>query len=146
MTVREAVKEDLAKLLLLYQHLHNEEMPESATDLERIWEKILENPLLVYFVVEIDGLIVSSCNLAITSNLTRKGRPVGLIENVVTHADYRNRGLGKNVIQSAISYARRENCYKVMLLSGSDRKEAHKLYESLGFDSAKKVGFVLKFD
>ena len=102
MTVRRAVKTDLDKLLLLYQHLHTDDVQAADKVLVKVWNEILEDPSLAYFVIEMDGLIVTSCNLALIPNLTRAGRPIGLIENVVTHTDYRNLGLGKKVMQSAI--------------------------------------------
>ena len=77
-------------------------------------------------------------------NLTRNQRPYALIENVVTHRDYRRRGFGKVVIDKAINYAKEKDCYKIMLLSDSSRTEAHRFYESLGFDGNAKAGFLMR--
>jgi GNAT superfamily N-acetyltransferase len=47
------------------------------------------------------------------------------------------------VIQAALDFARNRNCYKVMLLSSARRTEAHRFYETLGFSSTDKAGFVM---
>jgi ribosomal protein S18 acetylase RimI-like enzyme len=90
--------------------------------------------------------VVSTCNIAIIPNLTHGGRPNAFIENVVTDEKYRRRGCGRKVLQMAIDYAKECNCHKVVLLSGSRRTDAHKFYESIGFDGGSKRGFVIKFE
>lgn len=144
MVIRRIKENDLEKLLLLYRHLHEDDTPASKDDLEKVWKEIFENDSIIYFVIELDGLLVSSCNLTIIPNLTRGGRPFGLIENVVTHSDYRNKGLGKSIMETAIDFAKSKNCYKVMLLSAAVREEAHEFYEKLGFSSQDKVGYAMK--
>ena len=144
MQVRRVKETDLEKLLMLYKHLHQEDAAISKEVSEQVWQEILSNDAFVYFVVEVDDLLVCSCNVTIIPNLTRGGRSIGLIENVITHSDYRHKGLGKAVIQTAIDFARRKDCYKVMLLSGAARKESHKFYHALGFSSEDKVGFSMK--
>lgn len=106
------------------------------------WRSILGDPRLNYFIAEVDGMFAATCNLTIIPNLTYNLRPYGLIENVVTHADYRRRGLGRLVMEAALSTAWEAGCYKVMLLSGVGRAEAHRFYESMGFHGDKKAGFI----
>ena len=87
---------------------------------------------------------VSTCALTIVPNLTRSARPDGLIENVVTHPDYRKRGIGTQVLQHALSLAWSRNCYKVMLMTGSKQESTMRFYEQAGFTCGEKTGFIAR--
>jgi len=56
----------------------------------------------------------------------------------------RRRGLARAVLEFALKLAWSRGCYKVILLSGVQRSEAHKLYESIGFRGDVERGFVAK--
>lgn len=145
MSVRSIRKDELQELLKLYEHLLEKDYPLPDTSvILSVWEKILFDPLRHYFVIEYEKKIVSSCNLSIILNLTRGCRPYGLIENVVTHNDYRRRGFGKKVLQYALEVAWRNNCYKVMLLTGSKDSGVHRFYQEAGFLKGIKTGFIAK--
>lgn len=77
-------------------------------------------------------------------NLTRGGRPYGLIENVVTHADFRKRGIGKALLAHTLAYAWSVHCYKVMLMTGRKDEATLRFYEGAGFDRHSKQAFVAK--
>jgi GNAT superfamily N-acetyltransferase len=77
-------------------------------------------------------------------NLTRACRPYGLIENVVTHPNHRNKGHGKAVLAHSLSFAWSQDCYKVMLLTGSKREAVYRFYEAAGFDRNEKQAFVAR--
>ena len=141
--IRAVKQAELPELLALYQHLNPDDRPLSIDrHLETHWENIYSNPLLHYLVGELDNKIVSSCTLAIIPNLTRGARPYGLIENVVTHADYRGRGLAGQVLKQALQMAWEQNCYKVMLLTSSKEETTLRFYEKNGFKRNIKTGFV----
>jgi GNAT superfamily N-acetyltransferase len=142
--VRHIGKNELPKLLDLYQHLHEEgdaPLPPQG-QLEALWGEIAANPMLYYFVGEVYGQLVCSCTLAIIPNLTRGARPYGLIENVVTHRDYRRRGFATQILRHALHVAWDQNCYKVMLLTGRKDEATLKFYEKAGFKCDVKTGFV----
>lgn len=136
---------ELWDLLNLYKHFNNGDPElEDNNELHKPWDDIYNDSSLYYIVAEKEGLLVSTCNISIIKNLTRDARPYGLIENVLTHSNYRNRGLGKKVLNKAIDIAKANNCYKVMLLTGSKKEETLNFYKSAGFRQDIKTGFIIK--
>ena len=92
----------------------------------------------------VEGKLVSSCTIAIVPNLTRGCRPYGVIENVVTLAGFRRQGYGQAVLEHALLWAWKKNCYKVMLLTGRQDKGTLAFYEKAGFDKKAKQAFLAK--
>ena len=140
--IREARKEDLDALLKLYLFLHEDSIPELNVHLEKTWNQILEDPNHHLIVNEIDGQIVSSCVCVIIPNLTRNVRPYAFVENVVTHADYRRHGYAGECLAYARQIAEKENCYKMMLLTGSKDPKTLRFYEKAGYNSSDKTAFI----
>ena len=140
--VREAKKDDLEALLKLYLFLHEENIPEQNEHLEKTWNQIIGDPNHHLIVNEIDGQIVSSCVCVIIPNLTRNVRPYAFVENVVTHADHRKKGYAGECLDYARKIAERENCYKMMLLTGSKKPETLHFYEKAGYNSTDKTAFI----
>ena len=140
--VREANREDLDALLELYLFLHEDSIPEPGEHLQRTWEQIIKDPNHHLIVNEVDGRIVSSCVCVIIPNLTRNVRPYAFIENVVTHADYTGKGYAGECLDFAKTIAEQENCYKMMLLTGSKAADTLRFYEKAGYNSSDKTAFI----
>lgn len=136
---------DLQTLLRLYTHLHQQdaELPPDV-EIRAIWRELITSPRHAYFGVFSNTELVSACALAMVPNLTRGGRPYGVIENVVTHLAHRKRGYGGSVVQAALAHAWDSRCYKVMLLTGRREPATLRFYESLGFDPHGKQAFLAK--
>lgn len=140
--VREANKDDLEAVLELYLFLHDDSIPEHDDHLAKTWDQIMDDPNHHIIVNEVDGKIVSSCVCVIIPNLTRNVRPYAFVENVVTHADYRCRGLAGECLAYAKQIAEKENCYKMMLLTGSKRESTLRFYQNAGYNSNDKTAFI----
>ena len=93
-------------------------------------------------VNEISGKIVSSCVCVIIPNLTRNIRPYAFIENVVTHSAYRGNGYATECLNHAKRIAVKENCYKMMLLTGSKAESTLNFYSNAGYNSSDKTAFI----
>lgn len=143
--IRKIRPDELPALLDLYRHLHADDpaLPVTA-EIEQLWACILADPARRYLVAEVGGRLVASCVLVIIPNLTRGARPYGLIENVVTHPDFRKRGLGTQLLKAALTFAWEQQCYKVMLLTGRQDEATLRFYQQAGFEGGVKTGFVAK--
>ena len=140
--VREAVKEDLDELLNLYLFLHEKNIPKKSEYLENTWKTIIEDINHHIVVKEINGKIVSSCVCVIIPNLTRNIRPYALIENVVTNDEYRGKGYATECLNYAKKIAIKNNCYKMMLLTGTKNENTLAFYKSAGYNSDDKIAFI----
>lgn len=143
-TARKAEARDLDGILALYRELRPRD-PELAPAVAReVFANLLDRDDVHVLVCEVGGVLVATCMLAVIPNLASGARPFGIIEHVVTLSTHRGRGYARFVLEHALALAWSRGCYKVMLLSGAQRKEAHKLYESVGFDGDVERGFVAK--
>lgn len=143
--VRPIKYDELESLLALYKYLIPDDPKlEIDTTIEKHWNEILTDPNYFYLVVEEDEMLVSSCNLIIIKNLTRSARPYGIIENVVTHPDYRNKGYGTAILKKSIEIAQENNCYKVILTTSRKDEDTLRFYENAGFDRREKTAFIVR--
>ena len=140
--IREIVKNDLEGLLRLYMQLHDNPMPEKTAELLQIWDEIFQDKNHHVIVAVEDGKILSSCVCIIIPNLTHSQRPYALIENVITDEKFRKRGLATQCLNFAKEIALKENCYKMMLLTGSKKESTLEFYKKAGYNSEDKTAFI----
>lgn len=100
--------DELDQLLELYRQLNTEDpvIPPSE-DLDNQWNEMFHNPKMKFVVVEDDGKLAAVCVLVIVQNLTRGGRPFGLVENVVTRENHRKKGCGSLILQKGAGFGPR---------------------------------------
>lgn len=139
--IREARREDLDQMLELYLYLHEEEIPQHDDHLAEVWDKIITDKDYHVIVYETDGKIVSSCCCYIIRNLTHNVRPFALVEYVVTQEEYRCKGYAGDCLAKAKEIAIAENCYKIMLMTGSKKESTLNFYRKAGYRSDDKTGF-----
>lgn len=84
------------------------------------------------FVIEDQDLckIIACGTLLIEHKFIHNLSCVGHIEDIVVDAKYRNKGLGKQIIEHLVKEAKDHNCYKVILNCSPDNI---KFYEKCGF-------------
>ncbi len=140
--IRELVDSDFQGLMELYMQLHDNPMPEKTPEIIEKWNKIINDKDHHIVVAEEDGKIVSSCVCVIIPNLTHGQRPYAFIENVVTDENYRGKGLATQCLNYAKEIAMDNNCYKMMLLTGSKKETTLNFYRKAGYNSEDKTAFI----
>jgi len=142
--IREIEDKDLDGLMNLYLHLHEISVPKLEGHVLSTWKHILNDDNYHIIVAEEDGIIVSSCTCIIVPNLTRNASCYALVENVVTHSDYRGKGLATACLMHAKKIAKCRGCYKLMLITGSSNPNTHEFYRKAGYSSEGKTAYYCK--
>lgn len=139
--LREAVSSDLPGILALYSYLGSE-LAEDPAKSSAVWKKIMDSEDCHTIVAESEGRILSTCTCTIISNLTHSARPYAFVENVVTHPDAREKGYATMCLNMASEIAKANNCYKIMLMTGSKKESTLNFYRKAGYNSDDKTAFI----
>lgn len=140
--IREIANRDFDGLMRLYMQLHDNPFPEKSERVIAIWNQILHDENHHIIVAEENGRIVASCVCVIIPNLTHGQRPYAFVENVITDEQYRKRGFATQCLNYARELAKKENCYKLMLLTGSKQESTLHFYEQAGYNRKDKTAFI----
>jgi len=148
--IRLATVDDIPRILQLYDELiittskveSNKEL--SLKDYQRTLGEICSIPGYELLVAEDKGEILGTMVLLILPNLTHRASPWAMVENLIVDPNQQRRQLGRQLMKYAISRAKDEGCYKIILNSNKKRRGAHKFYQALGFE-ASSHGFSIYF-
>ena len=141
--IREIIQDDLEDLLKLYEQLGPNPFVQVDEHILDVWNKILQNK--DYHIVvakdEENSKIVSSCTCVIIPNLTHNQRPYAVVENVVTDQNFRGKGYATSCLDFAKEIAIKNNCYKLMLMTGSKKETTLNFYRNAGYTDTTKTAF-----
>ncbi len=137
----EAIVEMLADDFLGAQRERLEDpLPESYL---KAFREIDADPNNELIVAELDGRIVGALQLTFTPSLSYQGGKRCTVESVRVDAAHRGKGIGREVMLWAIERAREAGCISMQLTTHSERSDAHRFYQRLGF-SGSHLGMKLK--
>jgi GNAT superfamily N-acetyltransferase len=148
-TVRKVIEKDIPRLLELYRQLEITTSPAeegvtqpAADEYRKLFARINSYSGMELVVAEDQGVVTGSLEILIVPNLSHKGLPWALVENVIVDENRRRSGVGRKLMEYAIKQAKTAGCYRVSLSSNNSRKDAHRFYEALGFKGSS-IGFRL---
>ena len=141
--IREIIQDDLEDLLKLYEQLGPNPFVQIDEHILTVWNNILQNKDYHIIVAEDEenSKIVSSCTCVIIPNLTHNQRPYAVVENVVTDQNFRGKGYATSCLDFAKEIAIKNNCYKLMLMTGSKKETTLNFYRNAGYTDTTKTAF-----
>ncbi len=142
--IRSATPADFPSIGRLYAQLQPADPLVEQSTHAAVFEEILHRPGMELLVLEVDGEVVGTTYLNVIPNLTRGGRPYGVIENVVVEERLRGAGLGRKLMDGTLARAWIEGCYKVMLMTGSKNPDTHAFYRASGFSPDAKQAYLAR--
>ena len=139
--IREIIQDDLEDLLKLYEQLGPNPFVQVDEHILDVWNNILQNKDYHIVVADVDGAVVSTCTCVIIPNLTHNQRPYAVVENVVTDQNFRKKGYATSCLDFAKEIAIKNNCYKIMLMTGSKKETTLNFYRNAGYTDKTKTAF-----
>jgi len=144
-TVRKAAVRDIPRILELYEELTEKKQDISPAKAKQVFKQINDISAGKFLVAEKDGEVLGTLYIQVIPNLSHNGTPYAIIENVVVDKRFHKQGIGRQLIENALAFARGAGCYKVQLLSMKKRLDAHQFYRTLDFEDSA-LGFRLYFN
>jgi ribosomal protein S18 acetylase RimI-like enzyme len=135
---RQATREDLPEIVRMLaddflgsaRERYENPLPESYV---KAFEEIDADKNNELIVAERDGEIVGMLQLTFTPSISFQGGKRATVESVRVDSKYRGQGIGKEMMRWVINRAREEGCISLQLTTNSERTDAHRFYENLGF-------------
>ena len=133
MSVRLAGPEDADDVLALLAGLGRPAVAEDPSDQRAVFAEHLADPDARVFVAEDEGRAVGVASLWIRARLNWV-TPEAWLPDLYVDPAARRRGHARALLDACAAEARAHGCHRLILESGHQRAEAHRLYESFGFE------------
>ncbi len=130
MIIRKFELNDLDRVFELLNELYEGKLKYDV--FSKIYQDRLNNDTSYYVVSVIDNKVVGVLTSELEVKLTRERKQM-YIDTIIVDKDYRNKGIGKALMENAINFAINNNCEIVELTSKLNNENAHRFYEGIGF-------------
>lgn len=97
------------------------------------YKQILKSKNSFVYVAFINKKIVGFISFSLRA-VVRHPRPILEIEEFFVVPEHRRKGIGKALMNVAISFAKKKKCSRIFLASSKERTDAHKFYKSMKFE------------
>ncbi len=137
--VRRASPNDAASIAALYAQLVSN--PAVSVLPERV-ATVSNDKNTALFVCEREDIVLGTALVSLCADVMFGSQPFAVVENVIVDASVRGQGIGSALLRYLEAFCLANDCSKVMLLSSTDREDAHHFFERSGFVGSSKRGFV----
>jgi ribosomal protein S18 acetylase RimI-like enzyme len=133
MKVRPAEPRDADRVLALMEGLTRPAVADDPRPQRDVFLAHLEHEDAQVFVAEVDGELAGAVSLWIQPRLNWT-TPQGWIPDLYVDPGHRRQGAARALLDACARTCRERGCHVLVLESGHHRAEAHRLYESYGFE------------
>lgn len=96
----------------------------SKDEHDLIWKEFSEQNNVFSFIATLEDKVVGYGSLLIETKI--RGGKWGHVEDIVSHKNYRNLGVGKSIVDFLLSFAKDNGCYKVSLQCSNEHISFYK--------------------
>ena len=133
MEIRKLTEDDLVNLAVLYKQFWGEES--SLEKMRVTFQRLKINPNYILLVADQRNNMVGSVMGIICEELYGDCQPFMVVEDVIVDKHQRRLGIASLLMRELERCAVKHNCSYIIFVTESERTEAHRFYESLGYRS-----------
>lgn len=130
MEIRKILLKDLDEIFKLLNQLYENKL--NYEKFKEIYKMKLDDKNSYYIVAIENNKIIGVLTSELQIKLHRANKQ-SFIEDLIVDENYRNRGIGKALLQNAVNYAKNNNCEVIELTSYINNEKAHKFYQNNRF-------------
>ena len=130
--IRHCKKEDYNCIIQLLKQLWPDKIFDNNS--RSIYEKALSSNSQKLIVCIADDVICGFCSLTVKNSLWQSGN-IGHIDELVVDSCFRNKGIGKMLMNKMELIAMEDACKRIELDSAFHRKDAHEFYLKNAFEN-----------
>ena len=112
---------------------HQDPLPDSYM---KAFEQIDNDTNHELVVAELNGEVIGTLQLMFLPSISFQGGLRAQVKSVRVDTKYRDQGIGSKLMQWTIDRAKARGAHVVQLTTHKSREEAHRFYESLGFEGS----------
>ena len=137
--IEPVAERDLPELAVLYRELSGNE--QLVDKMRNSFINIKADDAYILLGAKIGHRLAGSVMGIVCHDMVDDCRPFMVIENVIVSKEFRNRGVGRALMERIEEFCVIRNCYYSMFVSGIKRTGAHRFYESIGYKADMVKGF-----
>lgn len=137
--IRKAAESDLPAIKRLLAELISAMDDTECIDMRvapRTWEHLLEDARSHFLVATARGTPVGLIHFTIRQTVLHRS-PSAMIDELVVTKEYQGKGIGKQLVLSAIERCRQLGCCEVEVSTEQTNLKARKFYTKCGFDKTE---------
>lgn len=106
-----------------------------------VFRKLADDTNYIFLCAEIDGKIVGTIQGIVCYELYGECNPFLVMENFVVDAQYRQKGIGRMLLNELESIGKERKCSQIIFITETQRRDAVEFYQKMGFDPTSHAGF-----
>jgi ribosomal protein S18 acetylase RimI-like enzyme len=139
MEIKPLTQSDLASLADLYAQFWGEES--SLQKMQSTFQRLERNANYIFLAAKQEGRLVGSAMGIICEELYGECKPFMVIEDVIVDKRQKRKGIGSQLMHELERIAAERDCNYIIFVTETERFEAQRFYESLGYTSDSHKGF-----
>jgi GNAT superfamily N-acetyltransferase len=127
--IRKATMKDAARIIELLAELGR---PEPKQNEIKHFAEVIQNYISekdkTILVAEVDSKVIGIISLVFLPRLNRS-RPEAWVPDFIVDQEYRNKGIGRELLKRCVHLARKKKCWRIRLETGLSRRRSQKFYK-----------------